>query len=189
MLRGLNLLFASKNCTIVVIKAGKVMLRIGQPKMYALMVVIAILFILITGCIKTHFHRSNQVADTFEQYQMLADHKYYFFGRKHSPDAIVGILNGWTFQTTKWKVVENEETFREIVGRILGIAGIEFNILPNGAYIRNAQGENIGIWFSAWETPVLRFTDDTTFTISDPIPTFPHGNTGGNGEGRFRSGS
>ena len=53
--------------------------------MYALMVVIAILFILLTGCIKTHFYRSNTVADRFEQHQMLADHKYYFFGRKRPP--------------------------------------------------------------------------------------------------------
>ena len=145
----------------------------------------AILVVVLVGCVKNHFHRSHNVSDTFEQYQMLADHSYYYFGREHAPDAVVGIMEGWKFQTTKWKTVESEDQMRGLVERMKETPGTEFNILPNGAQITNDVGNNIGVWYSPWETPILRFTGDTTFTISDPVPRFQHGVTDGNGDGHI----
>ncbi len=119
----------------------------------------------------SHFDRSYDVANAFEQYELLPDHQYYYFGHPHSPDAVVGIRKGWTFQTTSWKPLEaDQEKLKDIIQRMLNMPGSEYNQLPNGAYIYNDQKEPIGVWYSIWVFPILRFTDQRTFTISDPIP-------------------
>ncbi len=137
------------------------------------------LVLIVTGCSTgiSHFERRVSASNYFEQYQVLPDHKYYYFGHPHSPDAVVGIRNGWTFQTTSWQTMApDERKLRDLVERMHNTPGSEYNIEPNGAYISNDQGETIGVWYSMWVLPILRFEDEKTFTISDPVPTFPRTN-------------
>ena len=139
-------------------------------------VLIFSLMMIIGGCSSgpAHFKRMVSASDSFEQFQILPGHQYYYYGRPNAPLAMVAIKEGYGLVSPKWTPIElDEQALKTMVGRMLSQSGAEYNIDPNGAYIYNDSGENIGLWYSVWRLPVLHFTAEKEFTISDPVTVFP----------------
>lgn len=124
-----------------------------------------------------HFHRSWNTAEVFENGELIKDHQYYYFGHPFAPDAVVAIKDGYELTSPKWQPVQlDQRQLKTWVERMLNQPGAEYNPFANGARISNDQSEVIGAWYSVWRLPVLKFTDETAFTISDPVSVFPLGN-------------
>lgn len=142
----------------------------------------ALAFMLSVGCTMSgpYFSRSFEVADEFEEGRLIENYSYYHFGRPHSPDALVAIRKDYTLTSPKWQpITVDERQLKEWVERMLNNPGAEYNSFPNGADIVNDEGEVFGAWYSVWQLPVLKFTGQKTFTISDPVAVFPMDNRGG----------
>lgn len=123
-----------------------------------------------------NFRRSFMVSDTFEKFSLLKDYDYYYNGLPYSPDAVVAIRKGYTLTSPYWHRAEiSEQKLRKWMGAMLNVPGAEYNTAPNGAYICNDDGERIGIWYSVWDFPLLKFISAKELYISDTMPNFPPG--------------
>ena len=137
------------------------------------------LAMIVSGCNSgpAHFRRMVSASETFEQFRIVPGHQYYYFGLPHSPSAMVAIQEGYRLVSPNWTSVDiDKQTLKDMVARFLNQPGSEYNIDPNGAYILNDSGETIGLWYSVWQLPLLRFTGEKEFTISDPMTVFPINN-------------
>lgn len=131
---------------------------------------------ILSGCAMgpVHFQRKLSASEPFEQPQVLAGHQYHAFGHPQKPLALVAIQNGYRLVSPKWTPIEvDPQVIGKFVSRMLNQPGSEYNQFPNGALILNDSGETIGYWYSVWALPVLRFTAEKEFTISDPVTRFP----------------
>lgn len=125
----------------------------------------------------SHFRRSYDVSNTFEDFKLISQYQYYYNGLSSSPDAVVGIKPGYTLNSPHWHVVDlDAKRLRQMVEGMLNNPGSEYNTEPNGAYISNDKGDVVGIWYSVWKLPLATFTSDNEFSISQPVADFPRSN-------------
>ena len=150
-----------------------------------------ILAALVTGCAigPLHFKRAVSAAETFEAYQVLPDHQYYYSGRWHKPWAIIALQSDYKLESSDWNTVDlDERQLRNWINRMVAQPGAEYNTEPNGAYILDSQGERIGVWYSVWTLPLLTFKSEKVVAVSRPNTIFPYSNRnpgGGEREGHW----
>lgn len=140
---------------------------------------IAAALILVAGCAigGSHFKRLLSVSDSFEQYQLIPGYQYFISGSDYKPVAIVGLANGYTLSSPHWQAVQPDEAqLKAWIERMRLQPGAEYNVEPNGAEILDNQGNRIGVWYSVWETPLLRFKSEKEIYISMPMTVFPASN-------------
>jgi hypothetical protein len=134
----------------------------------------------LSGCVTgpIHFQRKVSASEPFEQARVLNGHQYHAFGRPHAPLALVAIQSDYRLVSPKWAPIEvNPQVIGNLVSKMRNQPGSEYNTEPNGAYILNDSGEAIGYWYSVWALPLLRFTAEREFTISDPATRYPTTNS------------
>lgn len=125
----------------------------------------------------SHFRRSYNVSEKFENYELIPGYRYYASGHPDSLNAVVAIEKGYHLNSPHWQEIEmDEKKLRRLVDIMLNHPGSEYNTEPNGAYIFNDKGNKMGVWYSVWMLPLLTFLSDTEFTISQPMTVFPHSN-------------
>lgn len=129
-----------------------------------------------------HFQRSGNVSQIFESYQVLPEYDYYYSGNEYKPNALVAIRKDFRLETGKWIPVEmDKERLQAWMSRMTAQVGAEYNIEPNGAYIRDTDGTPIGMWYSVWRLSALQKTGDREIRIFDPMTVFPSTNRNPNG--------
>lgn len=143
------------------------------------MVICALAPLLFGACAfgPSHFRRSYNVSEKFENYEIIPGYRYYFNGHLDSLNAVVAIEKGYRLNSPHWQeVAMDEKKLRRMVDIILNHPGSEYNTDPNGAYILDDKGKKIGVWYSVWMLPQLTFLSDTEFAISRPMTVFPYSN-------------
>ncbi len=124
-----------------------------------------------------HFKRSANVSDTFEKFRVLNDHQYYFSGNEYKPTAVIGIQKGYTLTSSYWRPVAlDEKMLRVWMERMMMQPGAEYNVDPNGAYILDDHGNQIGVWYAVWQLPILKHVSEKEIVISNPVAVFPFNN-------------
>lgn len=142
--------------------------------------VLPLIFSCMTG--RSHFDRSYDVSDKFENYQVLTGYQYYRNGHHHSPDAVVGVRKGYTLNSPIWHPVSmDEKMMRSLIDRMLNNPCAEYNSEPNGSRIYNDRGDLVGVYYSVWTLPLITFMSDTEFSISQPMAVFSSSNMGCDG--------
>ena len=118
--------------------------------------------------------KSSKVDQIFTTYQVLGDYRYYISGRKNLPEAILGVHQDYTLETTQWtRVSPTEKQLKEWVDGL----DFYFHDLPHhnpyGYVILGPSGKQVGIWYSIWDyTPVI-FKEDNVVQIYPPIMPDP----------------
>ncbi|MFP4476590.1 MAG: hypothetical protein ACLFOY_13620 [Desulfatibacillaceae bacterium] len=111
---------------------------------------------------------SKEVTDSFYNYQPMEGYTYYLSGSTHKPRAIIGIKNGWTLKTSRWRRFEaSHETFSEKVynmGRLRGYPNS-----PYGSWILDDQGNRIGVWLADQDYTTIRIPGDKTVSVHPPF--------------------
>jgi hypothetical protein len=131
---------------------------------------------ILSGCATgpIHFQRKQSATEPFEQPRVLAGHQYHAFGHPQKPLALVAIQSDYRLVSPKWSpIAVDPQVIGGFVSKMRNQPGSEYNTEPNGALILNDSGETIGYWYSVWALPLLRFTAEREFTISDPATRFP----------------
>lgn len=122
----------------------------------------------------SHFDRRVSVSNTFENYELLPGYQYYYNGQSYGPDAVVAVRPGYKLVSPYWHAANpTQRQLRKWIEDMLNTPGSEFNQVPNGALILNDNGERIGVWYSVWDVPLLKFVSAKEFYISDLMMIWP----------------
>ena len=114
------------------------------------------------------FRKSMEVMETFESHKVLPDYKYYYTGSDSQPDAIIGIRNDYVMDSSLWKEVN--PTPRDLKVWIDRMTSQMPHFACYGAEILDNRGMVIGIWYSLFDTSVVKLGADKHVNVY-----LPHG--------------
>ena len=88
------------------------------------------------------------VGQAFETLHVSSDYRYWYLYLENTPYAVLGLNREYRIEDISWTEVEpSSEVFRKVV------ALVESFPVPGsrtyGAYILDAKGERIGVWYSS----------------------------------------
>ncbi len=148
-----------------------------------------ILFVLIfalSACAGNYgrVQKNGKVDQIFTTYQVLDDYKYYFSSPESRPEAILGVHQDYTLETTQWTQVSlTQELLKEWVDGLNFYFHDLTHNYPFGYVILDPSGKRVGIWYSIWDyTPVI-FKEDKVVQIYAPIMPDPF-DSGGDDDDR-----
>ena len=130
---------------------------------------------LLAGCASNYESRENlgtlklssEVSQIFQTYRVLPTHRYYYSGPDAKPKAIIGIDQNYTLNTRLWKEATdlNPEQLKRWVDQML-----EFRppVRTFGSYILSANGEPVGIWYSAYNYTTVKVEADNQIMVFPP---------------------
>jgi len=126
---------------------------------------------IIGGCAENYgrLQRSEEVDKIFKDYQVLSDHNYYYVGPEGRPDAIMGIQNEYTLETTQWTQFNaSDNTLKKWVDTINFYHNTGVRYYPYGFFILDPAGSRLGIWYSIWDWTTVMMKDDRRIQVFPP---------------------
>jgi hypothetical protein len=143
--------------------------------------VLIVLLAFVVGCAGSgnygRLQRSRDVDQIFRTYRVLPDHLYYFTGPAGRPDAIMGIRNEYTLETTQWtQFSPSGDTLRKAVDSINFYHHTGVHYFPYGFFIVDPEGSRLGIWYSIWDWTTVIVKDDNRIEVFPPAKKDPFGN-------------
>ena len=123
---------------------------------------IMILFAL-GGCSTSKFGRlelDKEVKRSFQSYQVLPNHKYYYWGVSSSPRAIVGIEDTYELISRMYTQIDTEsEDYRRLID-IVSLQGMGNTVEPWGFRILDKTGNYVGVWYAAVRATSVNINDN-----------------------------
>ncbi len=112
--------------------------------------------------------RSKEVLDSFRAGTVLPGYRYYTISPGNTPDAILGIKEGYTLKSETWQETKmTPELLKRQVRQMDNLFDAEETGLL-GSYVINDQEEQVGIWYSAVGTTQVEMTGPTEITVDPP---------------------
>lgn len=141
-------------------------------KNIVLKVILLVVLSVILGC-GGHYGRlmvNDTVEMQFENYEVLADHHYYYSGSQARPRAVIGIHEAYTLQSKLWVPVDlTPERLKDWVDYFGPTT--KYMQGNNGSDILNGNGEKIGVWYAFidWKDwAAVKMIDEKVVSISTP---------------------
>jgi hypothetical protein len=138
----------------------------------AVMILFMILLAALSGCTMANYGKlkSNQdVTKSFETYQILPDHTYYYRGTFSRPFVIVGINNNYELNSKLWVPVDPQsENFRTLIDRV-SLQGTGSTTRPWGFTILDHFGRTVGVWYSAIRAAAVEVNKNGQIVNLSPI--------------------
>ena len=130
---------------------------------------------LISGCFENYGrlkHNANVTRD-FQTYQVDPNFKYYFYGRRSMPYAIVGIDREYHMRSRVWREVDHDtKEFQKMIFWVWD-DNIPYTRFPrSGAHITDPNGKKVGIWYSSIWYAAVRFDKNNRIVIMPDTPFF-----------------
>ena len=137
-----------------------------KRKRFAVLVISFIMILFALGGCSTpkwggRLEWDKEVKRSFKNYQVLPNHKYYYWGTESSPAAIVGIEESYELNLTMWTKIDTEsEDYRRLID-IVDIQGMgSKGVSPRGFRILDKEGNYVGVWFSAVRATSVAINDN-----------------------------
>jgi len=139
------------------------------------------LAILISACSIAHLgwlRNSPDVSRAFETLNVSPDYRYWYLYLENSPYAVLGLNREYRIEDISWTEVEpGSEVFQKVAGLVQNFP------VPGsttcGAYILDAKGDRIGVWYSSMSAGITIDPDTKTVSITTGAP-WMSGNGNGN---------
>jgi hypothetical protein len=146
----------------------------NKRRFFIAITLFTIILIALNGCTMSNYGKlkSNpEVKQSFETYQILPNHKYYFRGVKSRPTVIVGINENYELNLKLWVQIDPEsEDFRLIIDRV-SLQGMGGTVEPWGFRILDAAGNDVGVWYSALSNAAVQINENRQITNLQPSRT------------------
>ena len=129
-----------------------------------------IIFFSLTACGTTNYgslNASSEATQLFENNQVLPDHDYYYYGFQRIPYAIIGVHRDYKLYSKTWQYIKLTPTS---LNQLLYRMDIVYRAPPRGAWILNAEGSRIGIWYSSVYSTAVKTKPDNQIMIVPPKP-------------------
>ena len=150
----------------------------GKRKLFAVIILSYIALTVFGGCTMSNYGKlksTPEVKQSFETYQVLPNHKYYFRGVKSKPSVIVGINENYELNLKLWVPVDpNSEDFRIIIDRV-SLQGMGRAYEPWGFRILDPDGNDVGVWYSAISNAAVQINENRQITNLQPSRTIAVG--------------
>ncbi len=130
-----------------------------------------IIFSATVGCSGKYgrLQRNRDVDQVFKTYRVLPGHRYYYTGPEGRPDAIMGIQNEYTLETTQWTQFKaSVETLKKWVDSINFHHSTDVRYYPYGFFILDPAGTRLGIWYSIWNWTTVIVKEDKRIQVFPP---------------------
>jgi hypothetical protein len=145
-----------------------------KRQLFILIILFSAVLALFGGCTMSNYGKLKsalEVKQSFEAYQALPNHKYYFRGTKSRPTVIVGINQTYELNLKLWVPVDpNSEDFRVIIDRV-SLQGMGRTVEPWGFRILDPTGNDVGIWYSALSNAAVKINEKRQITNLQPSST------------------
>ena len=132
----------------------------------------AIYILVLSSCTGAKYGRLTSTPDikrSFESYEVLPNHKYYFRGAKSKPYVIVGINEKYELNLKLWVPLNPEsEDFRVLIDRV-SLQGSGGHIQPWGFRILDNAGNDVGVWYSAIRAAAGNINEDRQIVKLQPV--------------------
>jgi hypothetical protein len=142
---------------------------------------VAIFFIFLTivgGCALSNYGRlepNSDVTRTFEAYQIIPDHTYYYRGTFSRPFVIAGINKNFELNSKLWvKIDTQSKDFRTLIDRV-SLQSTGSTIKPWGFTILDHSGRNVGVWYSALRAAAVEVNENGQIVNLSPLKTVTRG--------------
>ena len=135
--------------------------KINLIRLFSGIILFFMALIALSGCSISNYGklRSNpEVTRTFEAYQILPDHKYYYRGTFSRPIAIVGINKNFVLNSKLW------------IDRV-SLQGLGSTTQPWGFTILDKSGNDVGVWYSAIRAAAVQIDERGLIVNLSPIRT------------------
>ena len=145
--------------------------------------VAAALAIMISACSIANLgwlRNSQDVGQAFETLHVSSDYRYWYLYLENNPYAVLGLNREYRIEDILWTEVEpSSEAFRKVVGLVQSFP------VPGsrtyGAYILDAKGERIGVWYSSMSAGISIDPDTKVVFITTDTPWMVGGSNGNGG--------
>ena len=146
----------------------------NKRRLFTAIILFSMILIPLGGCSLSNYGKltsTPEVKQSFETYQALPNHKYYFRGVKSRPTVIVGINENYELNLKMWVQINPEsEDFRIIIDRV-SLQGMGRTYEPWGFRILDAAGNDVGVWYSAISTAAVQINENRQITNLQPSRT------------------
>jgi len=146
----------------------------NKRRIFIAVIFFAMILIPLGGCSLSNYGKlkSNpEVKQSFETYQILPNHKYYYRGVKSKPTVIVGINENYELNSKLWVQIDpKSEDFRTIIERV-SLQGMGRAVEPWGFRILDPAGNDVGVWYSALSNAVVQINENRQITNLQPSRT------------------
>jgi hypothetical protein len=146
----------------------------NKRRLFTAIILFSMILIPLGGCSLSNYGKlksTPEVTRSFETYQILPNHKYYFRGVKSRPTVIVGINENYELNLKLWVPVDPEsEDFRILIDRV-SLQGMGRTYEPWGFRILDAAGNDVGVWYSAISTAAVQINENRQITNLQPSRT------------------
>ncbi len=136
-------------------------------------IVTCILFIVVqatfSGCFGSYgrLEPSLEIDKMFEEHKVLADHSYYYSGSDAKPNAIIGIDNNYTLNSTLWKPVDlTSEQLKKWIDFMTHYRG--YSLINYGSLILDPTGKRLGVWYSPVNWTTVKMESDNSIVVHTP---------------------
>jgi hypothetical protein len=135
-------------------------------------VVASALAILVSACAMANIgglRLSPDVERSFEELQVVPNYHYWYLYLENSPYAVLGLDPEYRIQDISWtEVPPGSETFQKVVELVRRFP------VPNsrtfGAYIQDADKQQIGVWYSSMSAGIIVDPATKVVSISTGVP-------------------
>ncbi len=131
------------------------------------------------GCSTSNYGqlKSNpDVTRSFQGYQILPGHKYYYRGVYTRPTVIVGIRQNYILNLKLWVAIDPEsDDFRILIDRV-SLQGMGRTVEPWGFTILDKAGNDVGVWYSALRAAAVEIGANGQITMLAPMGQVAIGN-------------
>lgn len=141
-----------------------------------LIVVISSFIILkaLSGCSTSNYGKlkSNpEVTQAFKNHQILPNCKYYYRGTYSSPFAIAGINENYELNSNLWVEIDpKSKDFLILIDKV-SLQGSGSTTQPWGFIILDQAGNEVGVWYSAIRSAVVKINENGQIVNLSPIRT------------------
>jgi hypothetical protein len=131
-----------------------------------------VIFFALSGCSSSNYGNLKsqpEVTQSFETYQILPGHKYYYRGTHSRPIVIVGIKDRYVLDSKLWVAIDPQSPdFRAWIEKV-SLQGQGNAIEPWGFVILDPAGNDVGVWYSAIRAATVEITETGQITKLLPI--------------------
>ena len=146
----------------------------NKRRIFAALTLFSMISISLSGCTMSNYGKLKSTPDvtqSFETYQILSNHKYYFRGVKSRPSVIVGINQNYELNLKlSVQIDPKSEDFRIIIDRV-SLQGMGRAVEPWGFRILDSAGNDVGVWYSAIRAAAVEINENGQIVNLSPLRT------------------
>lgn len=126
----------------------------------------------VSGCLGSYgrLDWDPQVTAAFQTHDVRKDFNYYYYGVGNRIFAIAGISADYVFESKMWREARpGTEAFKTLISRAWDNYFYPPHY-PEGAYILNPEGKQVGIWFSSLRFITVKFGENNRIFLIPDTP-------------------